>query len=150
MKKRIKLRDMTEKQFEAWKSENCVWHKKRKNCVGCPFSHVHCGAGCIVWHANKGMYSDKFLNQEVEIDISDILTKAEKEYLEFVLEPYRHSFFNIRIERWNASQPTEAIEAVQKSEDGNILLIFSLLITKEMPFDGIDHNHSFTLEDLGL
>lgn len=61
-KKKKKLRDITIEEYTTWKTKNC---SKCKNCI---FKNVNCSeysAGC--WINNKDLYSDKFLDQEVEI-----------------------------------------------------------------------------------
>lgn len=59
--KKKKLRDITIEEYTTWKTKNC---SKCKNCI---FKNVNCIelAGC--WINNKDLYSDKFLDQEVEI-----------------------------------------------------------------------------------
>lgn len=72
MKKKIKLRDVTPEQYDAWleehKCENGVNH-----CSDCMFKNVDClESSCShSWVNNKDLYSDKFLNQEIEIDVED-------------------------------------------------------------------------------
>lgn len=64
-KKRIKLRDLTEKQYQKWFLSNC------KKCDECPFRKVYCGKNPSIdgwWIRNKDLYSDKFLDQEIEIE----------------------------------------------------------------------------------
>jgi hypothetical protein len=148
MKKKIKLRDMTEEQFYTFRhSDSCT----KKPCDACPFHCTSCSVAECCWAKHKDIYSDKFLDQEIEIEVPDILTKQEKEYLNSVLEPYRHSFFNIYIQKFRAVSGCEAIEAIQQNEAGedNILLL-SLMETSAMPFKGIAQGDSFTLEELGL
>lgn len=60
--KKKKLRDITIEEYTTWKTKNC---SKCKNCI---FKNVNCSeysAGC--WINNKDLYSDKFLDQEVEV-----------------------------------------------------------------------------------
>ena len=62
--KKIKLRDLTEKQYETWLAKNCYYTK----CVVCPFDKVYCDSTSKNnWINNKDLYSDKFLDQEIEI-----------------------------------------------------------------------------------
>ena len=66
--KKVKLRDMTEEQYNKWFKNNCP--KYDDYCRGCPFKKVKCvnrekkNDG---WYLNKDLYSDKFLDQEIEI-----------------------------------------------------------------------------------
>lgn len=61
-KKKKKLRDITIEEYTTWKTKNC---SKCKNCI---LKNVNCSeyvVGC--WINNKDLYSDKFLDQEVEV-----------------------------------------------------------------------------------
>ena len=67
-KKKVKLRDLTEEQFEKWSKNNCT-HKYGVYCVGCPFDIVNCAdLNDNFWINHKDLFSDKFLDQEVEIE----------------------------------------------------------------------------------
>lgn len=61
--KKVKLRDLTEEQLEKWKKTNC----KLKDCEECIFKTTICFGRNASWVNNKDLYSDKFLDQEVEI-----------------------------------------------------------------------------------
>ena len=64
-KKKVKLRDLTEEQFKKWLKYNCY----KVLCVGCIFFKTPCDYGrSNCWVRNKDLYSDKFLDQEIEID----------------------------------------------------------------------------------
>ena len=66
-KKKVKLRDLTPEQFEKWRMNNCC-----ANCKDYVFDKVICidrGIKCNdCWIKNKDLYSDKFLDQEIEIE----------------------------------------------------------------------------------
>ena len=67
-KKKIKLRDLTEEQYKKWFKNNCDTFD---DCDGCPFSKVRCinyDKRKNWWIDNKDSYSDKFLNQSIEIE----------------------------------------------------------------------------------
>lgn len=85
MKKKIKLRDLTEEQYKKWFKENCIY----MNCKTCPFRRAVCSLGNFCWVINKDLYTDKFLDQEFEIEVPELLTKEEKEYLENLLKPFK-------------------------------------------------------------
>lgn len=90
---KIKLKDLTEEQYKKWKEENC-FNEFNEKCSSCPFFRVECSPLLLpCWVGNKDLYSDKFLNQEIEIDVKDkdetLLTKEEKEYLEGVIKPFK-------------------------------------------------------------
>lgn len=67
--KKVKLRDLTEEQYNKWFKNNCP--KYDDYCRGCPFKKVKCvnrekkNDG---WYLNKDLYSDKFLDQEIKIE----------------------------------------------------------------------------------
>lgn len=61
-KQKIKLKDMTMKDYDKWQQKNC----KGLNCRVCPFRLVRCSV-LEGWISNKDLYSEKFLNQEIEL-----------------------------------------------------------------------------------
>ena len=66
--KKVKLRDLTPEQYKNWYKNNCDTFN---DCDGCPFSKVRCinyDKRKNWWIDNKDLYSDKFLDQEVEIE----------------------------------------------------------------------------------
>ena len=87
MKRKIKLRDMT---TEQWESLECGLDMNMI-CEKCIFNPINCCQDLhrLDWTKHKDLYSDKFLNQEIEIEVPDILTKEEKEYLSAVIKPFR-------------------------------------------------------------
>ena len=60
--KKVKLRDLTKKQYVKWRKNNCCINLCASSC---PFKSINCAIG---WHNYKEMYSDKFLDQEIEIE----------------------------------------------------------------------------------
>lgn len=68
--KKVKLRDLTEEQYDLWIKNNCT-KKYNDYCTGCPFQKVKCdnyGTVNDAWYLNKDLYSDKFLDQEIEVE----------------------------------------------------------------------------------
>ena len=60
--KKIKIRDMTESQYLKFRKKYCGY----ETCsTTCPFRYINCSMG---WWKHKDQYSDKFLDQEVEIE----------------------------------------------------------------------------------
>lgn len=61
-----KLRDLTEDEWDKW-SEGCVYYNSCDNCI---FRNVPCtkSSSKKSWFNNKDLYSDKFLNQEIEVE----------------------------------------------------------------------------------
>ena len=83
---KVKLRDLTAEQWDKW-YEDCGDHTL---CKKCPFACCGCDTSRseISWFNHKDMFSDKFFDQEIEIN-EQLLTDKEKEYLENVLRPYK-------------------------------------------------------------
>ena len=82
-----KLRDVTPEEYNEYSNKNCNTTK----CKDCIFYQSNCsaedrGGG---WIFNKDLYSDKFLDQTIEVEVPDILDKEEKEYLKAVIKPFR-------------------------------------------------------------
>lgn len=137
---KIKLRDMTKEQYKTWLAKNCDYGK----CVNCPFRKVRCDfLSKNNWINNKDLYRDKFLNQEVEIDI-ELLTKEEKEYLEGVIKPFK-----------------DIVEYIAKSDMDNNLEYLCISIKddyhlcfpnflKNKYYKGLEIEKKYTIEDLGL
>ena len=71
-----KLRDVTPEEFAKWNNENCEWNVYCDNCV---FQPVNCSNfnERANWAYQKDMYSEKFLNQEIEIEQEDVLTEED-------------------------------------------------------------------------
>ena len=63
--KKKKLRDLTEEEYKKWIDKNCDWDK---DCDGCIFKHVFCVTKDSIWIYHKDLYSDKFLDQEIEVE----------------------------------------------------------------------------------
>lgn len=83
MKKKIKLRDLTEEQYWKYSKKGCY-----TTCDKCMFRLVNCtnhDENCWIHH--KDLYSDKFLDQEIEIEVPTF-TDKERRYLRNWLEPY--------------------------------------------------------------
>ena len=62
--KKKKLRDLTPEEWDKWHRKNCG------NCNKCIFNNVICEKSSENWSwvNNKDLYSDKFLDQEVEVE----------------------------------------------------------------------------------
>ena len=62
--KKVKLRDLTEKEYREYE-KGC----EKRICAKCPFHDVECNSkydNC--WVKHKDLYSDKFLDQEIEVE----------------------------------------------------------------------------------
>ena len=63
-----KLRDLTGEEWDKWLEKVCFNHHLM--CKKCPLKGAYCdySANESSWINNKDVYSDKFLNQEIEIE----------------------------------------------------------------------------------
>ena len=62
-KKKVKLRDLTAEQVKKWIGENC---NRGDYCKDCPFRCIECYD--TFWLSCEDMFSDKFLDQEIEVE----------------------------------------------------------------------------------
>ena len=62
--KKKKLRDLTEEEYKKWINKNC----NNITCDSCNFNNVACNRGIRSWIHHKDLYSDKFLDQELEVE----------------------------------------------------------------------------------
>ena len=69
-KKKVKLRDLTKEQYKTFVDNKCGNQIVGIGCVDCPFYRISClyGKDNKCWVDNKDLYSDKFLDQEIEIE----------------------------------------------------------------------------------
>lgn len=61
--KKKKLRDITLEEYKKWLNKNC----NNTPCDSCNFNNVACNMGIRSWIHHKDLYSDKFLDQEIEV-----------------------------------------------------------------------------------
>ena len=65
--KRKKLRDFTPEDYKRWRCTNCA--RAILSCEECVFDCVNCNNNSKkCWVNNKDLYSDKFLDQELEVE----------------------------------------------------------------------------------
>ena len=144
MKKKIKLKDITLKQYMKWLS------KCDGNCEKCLLHDVHCGkksTQCRI--TKKDIYSGKFLNQEIEIEVRDkdetLLTLKEKEYLEGVIRPFKDEISCIT-KSYDLNRPFESI--IIQMESGQLVQLPEFKPNKY--YKGLKLYDTYTLEQLGL
>lgn len=69
-RKKVKLKDLTKAEYrDFWQEEERTFGKKSGSCSNCIFKNLECDpnlASCRIYH--KDMFSDKFLEQELEFD----------------------------------------------------------------------------------
>ena len=81
MKIRKKLRDLSVEELDQYCSEN--------GCTSCALRWLSCSSRFEAIREHKDIFSDKFLDQKIEIEMPDILDEKEKEYLGNVIKPFR-------------------------------------------------------------
>lgn len=64
--KKKKLRDLTPEEWDKWQNNKCGYI----SCDNCLFKKVRCNESKYnsSWINNKDIYSDKFLDQEIEVE----------------------------------------------------------------------------------
>lgn len=136
-----KLRDVTNEEFKEWVSREC---KAGVDCKCCIFSGVDCYAnGKCNWTVNKDKFSDKFLDQTIEVKETSLLDDVERNYLRFVIKPFRHR-----------------IEYIRKFKSGSALCISIKMIDDDFMYfpnfvnpnmyKGLVLDRKYTLKELGL
>lgn len=64
--KKKKLRDLTDDEYDKWQENNC---NNGSPCETCAFRYAVCGPFLeACWIKHKDLYSDKFLDQEIEVE----------------------------------------------------------------------------------
>lgn len=150
MKRKIKLRDMTKEQWDKNRDSLCKLDKS-ENCDKCIFQWVGCDDSILrsSWINHKNLYSDKFLDQEVEIEAPDILNEEEKEYLNAVIKPFRNR--DIYIKKVKCANNNYFIsikissELAQSGEEKIYFPFFQNDMYKRMEI-----NRDYTLKELDL
>ena len=140
-----KIRDITKEEFEIWKNYNCKTYDL--HCTGCPFRASECGFVGLrfPWYESKEMFSDKFLDQEINIAVPDILDNVEKRYLSAVIRPFRKRVDSIIKISDPLGYDKEYI-FIKLDEDSFSLPYFK---TGTM-YQGMELEKVYTLEELGL
>ena len=146
MKIKKKLRDLTEEEYEKYINTHCYG----EYCFKCVFDKVMCShSSNRNWFVNKDLYSDKFLNQEIEIEVPDILDEKEKEYLSAVIKPFRNIVKNIsKSNVANGLYEYISIETVHPLV-GTEFISFPLFKTQTM-YKNMKLRKKYTLKELDL
>lgn len=162
IKKNIKkkLKDITLEEYKDWRIKHCInfsinFKDDHDTCYACPFESVICNASDKnTWINNKYLYSDNFLNQEIDIEVSNILTDKEKEYLKSIIKPFKDKIICIGKQKklvfhndmYRIKIIVESIEPKMEEE-----VIFLPFFPKESNmYSGMEFNKRYTLKDLGL
>lgn len=156
MKRKIKLKDLTKEQWDENKGIEC---NKCERCDNCKFVYINCNTSNIKssWINHKEIYSDKFLDQEIEIEMPDILNEAEKRYLSAVIRPFRNRVISIS-KYFYVLDNAYTIEICIYSSVGIFEKsvgifekeIIRLPLFKNEMYKGMAKNKPYTLEELEL
>ena len=146
-----KLRDISLEEFKVWGIKNC----KQLSCKKCVFSKVCCdelASDC--WINNKDVYSDKFLNQEIEIEAKDVLDEVEKKYLKSIIRPFKDRVVSIEKRKNINSEGTFYYIgiivkhiAIDRFSEAIYLPYFK---PESKMYEGMELNKEYTLKELGL
>lgn len=147
MKIKKKLRDISLEEFKVY----C----KQLSCEKCVFSKVCCdefSSDC--WINNKDIYSDKFLNQEIEIEIKDVLDEKEKKYLKSIIRPFKDRVVSIEKKKNINSEGTfyYITIATKSVVNDNIIEITALpyFNMESKMYEGMELNKEYILKELKL
>ncbi len=149
MKKIIKLRDMTKEQ---WENYECG---KDTKCEKCIFNLINCCQDDfrLDWTKHKDLYSNNFLDCEVEIE-ENILNEKEKEYLSAVIKPFRDRVISIEKTCCSFKVDNKVPYYIYITINDSIIKISNEDIRlpcffKDM-YKGMKKNKPYTLEELDL
>lgn len=145
-----KLKDISLEEFKVWSIKNC----KQLSCEKCVFSKVCCDeVSSDCWINNKDVYSDKFLNQEIEIE-TDILSEKEKEYLKSIIRPFKDRVeYIVKGKNINSDGTFYYIGiivkyiAIDRFSEAIYLPYFK---PESKMYEGMELNKEYTLKELGL
>ena len=133
---------MTFEQYEEWRVKKCVV------CENCIFKNVKCHRLYDnVWVKHKDLYSDKFLDQEIEID-EPILTDEERRYLSAVIKPFRSRVKTITKAYLECFNEFEYLWGEMIDYDDNMFIL--PFFEKGTMYKGMEANKRYTLEELEL
>lgn len=146
-----KLRDISLEELMAWDEKNCG----SLDCENCVLSNASCDYtlnGC--WINHKDMYSDKFLNQEIEIEAKDVLDEIEKKYLKSIIRPFKDRVVSIEKGKNINSEGTFYYIgiivkhiAIDRFSEAIYLPYFK---PESKMYEGMELNKEYTLKELGL
>ena len=150
MKLKKKLKDISLEEFKVWSIKNC----KQLSCEKCVFSKVCCDDfSSDFWVNNKDIYSDKFLNQEIEIE-TDILSEKEKEYLKSIIRPFKDRVVSIEKKKNINSEGTFYYIGIIVKHIAIDCFSEAIYLPYFKPeskmYEGMELNKEYTLKELGL
>lgn len=146
-----KLRDVSLEEFKIWCIKNC----KQLSCGNCVFTKNYCDeTSSKCWVNNKDMYSDKFLNQEIkieiEVNVDDILTTGEKLILREFIKVFKDRVISICKKSLYINKEMACIVINVRNADAINEEIVTQFFKISEAFKGMEINSEYTIEELGL
>lgn len=125
------------------------------DCANCAFHYVMCRSWGPSWVKHKNLYSDNFLDQEIEIEAKDVLDEVEKKYLKSIIKPFkdRVKYIEKKISMNCTGNTFYYITIATKSiVNDNIMEITALpyFNLESKMYNGMELNEEYTLKELGL
>ena len=151
MKIKKKLKYLTPEEFYNWEKENC----DHTECNACPFKSANCNLyDEDSWVNHKKLFSNEFLNQELEINTLDILDEKEKQYLQNVIKPFRNRVKSIAKQNYTNGYDYISISVSYPINDcfdcfGTDSLFLPIFKSGTM-YNNMKVGRKYTLEELGL
>lgn len=151
MKIKKKLKYLTPEEFYNWEKENC----NHTECNACPFKSANCNLyDEDSWVNHKELFSNEFLNQELEINTLDILDEKEKQYLRNVIKPFRDRVKSIAKQNYTNGYDYISISVSYPINDcfdcfGTDSLFLPVFKSGTM-YNNMKVDRKYTLEELGL
>ena len=153
MKIKKKLRDVTPSEYREWEKKHCALNTI--DCANCAFHYVMCRSWGPSWVKHKNLYSDNFLDQEIEIEAKDVLDEVEKKYLKSIIRPFkdRVEYIEKKISMNCTGSTFYYITIATKSVvNDNVMEITALpyFNLESKMYEGMELNKEYTLKELGL
>lgn len=151
MKIKKKLKYLTPEEFYNWEKENC----NHTECNACPFKSANCNLyDEDSWVNHKELFSNEFLNQELEINTLDILDEKEKQYLQNVIKPFRDRVKSIAKQNYTNGYDYISISVSYPINDcfdcfGTDSLFLPVFKSETM-YKNMEIEKKYTLKELGL
>ena len=143
-----KLRDVTPSEYREWEKKHCALNTI--DCANCAFHYVMCRSWGPSWVKHKNLYSDNFLDQEIEIEIKDVLDEVEKKYLKSIIIPFKDRVEYIE-KKSIGTLYFIAIPIKSIALDCSIETIYLPYFKPESKmYEGMELNKEYTLKELGL
>ena len=141
-----KLKDLTLEELNGWRGRNCY----KTLCGKCLFYNVQCNIHDVeCWAKHKELYSDKFLDQEVEVEgKANYLNGKERDYLNSIIALFKEDVLTIT--KRNLIHNRKYIEIVISLGAGYKYTMDLCPFEKDTMYKNMELDKEYTPEDLGL